>query len=372
MSEAIRLDLGVPGYAPPERALRAAAEASLASNTGYAPASGWPDLREALAEYVHQRHGIRCAADEIVVTVGASAGLFAALAAMTRPGDRVLIPDPGYPAYRRLAAILNLVPIPYRLTSANGYRPDFAHLARSLGRRTPIIIWNSPANPTGVVAAPDVVLDLLAFAGRHDLRIISDEVFNELVFEGKHSSPLAHGPRDLVVGVFSFSKTYALPGWRVGWVVASPATCTAIQQIHWATNMSPCTAGQIAARECLREPDAYHARVLAELRAQRDLAVAALAAAGVHCPLPTGGIFLWADVVHLTDDVDSWARMLWSHQRVAVMSGRPFGNEGSGRVRILFSAQPEVLSEGLNRIVTFCRVNPNAEVRGAQSWTGGS
>jgi aspartate/methionine/tyrosine aminotransferase len=358
VNDAIYLNLGEPGYPPPQRAVRAAAEASRAGRGGYAPPGGWGDLPEALADHVRRRHGIAARADEVTVTAGGSGGLFAALAALTRPGDQVLVPDPGYPGYRRLTETLHVEASPYRLDGAAGYTPDFTRLGRAAGRRTRVILWNAPANPTGVVARAGVVGELLALAERHGLWVLSDEVYDELVFEGEHTSPAAVGDRARVVSVFSFSKTYALTGWRVGWVLGPAALVGAVRQIHWAAVMSPCTVGQIAARECLREPAPYRARLLAWLRENRDRALAALGELGVPCVTPAAGLFVWADLSGLTADVEAWAEELWRRQRVALMPGTPFGAEGKGHARILFAVEPELLAEGLRRIRTFCRGRP--------------
>lgn len=349
----IYLDLGEPGYAPPEDVPIATAEAALTMPMAYAPPWGLPELREAIAAQARQRHHLPVSLDGVVVTVGASMGIFAALAATAHAGESVLIPNPGYPAYRTICGTLNLLPCYYHLPASAGFIPNFAAMQQQVTERTRALIWNFPANPTGRLATATLEAHLADFIERNNLILIRDEAYESLVYADANLPPHPARNKQRTISVFSFSKTYALSGWRVGFAIAPTHIATDIAQTQWAIAMSPPTIGQIAALACLQSPAQYRANLLDFLRANRDRAIDVLAANGVPHYRPDGGLFIWADISHLTDDDHAFTEALWRETRVAVTPGQIFGTEGRGHIRILFGTGTEQVVEGLSRLGHF-------------------
>ena len=229
----VRLEIGDPDFPTPAHVVEAAAEAARAGFTHYSPGVGLASLRESIAEKVRARNGIPCTAANVVVTSGACGGLFSTLLAVLDPGDEVLVPDPGWTTFVPMALAAGVTPVPYPLPHGTAFEFDPGAVAGRIGPQTRAIVVNSPSNPTGAVASRRALEDLVDLAGRHDLWLISDECYEELVFEGEHVSPASLGDPDRVVSVFSFSKTYAMTGWRIGYVVARPEVARGIVKGLW-------------------------------------------------------------------------------------------------------------------------------------------
>lgn len=353
MTEPIHLDLGEPGYSPPERAVSLAVEAALNGEVGYTAPGGLPELRAAAAAYVRAEHDVVAEADDIVVTTGASTGLLAAMASILSSGDQVLVPDPGYPAYRQIARTLGLEVATYALRAERGFAPDLDDVARRVGPRTRALIVNSPANPTGTIVDEDLMAALVELAHRRGIYVISDEAYASIVFEGRHVSPARRDGHEHTLAVYSFSKSFALSGWRIGFVVAPRALASAVERAQWASAMSAPTLGQVAALACLAEPHEYRQSVVETLRSNRALAVDILAAAGIPVPAPRGGFFLWIHLPEGEHDARQVAERLWQEERVAVVPGSVFGDNGADRIRVQFAARRELVEEGFSRLARF-------------------
>jgi len=354
---AVDLSLGDPGYGPPEQAVAAGARAILRGVGGYAPPGGLRKLRAAAAAKLRERNGIRAEADEVVVTTGASLGLFASLATLCRPGDRVLLPDPCFPLYRRMVATLRLEAVPYPLVAAE-YAPDWDAL-QALARGARVLLWNYPSNPLGAVARRAWLERLFAvMAGAPDLTLVSDEVYEALVFDGAHVSPAAWAGelRDRVLSVFSFSKSHGMTGWRVGYVHAPGALARAVAMSHWGVSMSTPTTAQIAALAALGAPATYLEERRALLLANRDQAVARLRGAGVACEVPAAGFFLWGDISRFGLDAEAFAERCAAEAGTLVSPGTDFSPVARDRVRLSFALDRQRLLEGLARL---------------HAWTGG-
>jgi aspartate/methionine/tyrosine aminotransferase len=218
--DAIHLEVGEPGFPTPVHIVEAAHLAAQAGFTKYTASAGMLSLRKLLVGKLKDLNGLEVAPESIVVTPGAVTAIATAIMAVVEPGDEVLLPDPGWPNYQMMVPAAGAVAVLYPLSAENGFTPDLAALDRLVTPRTKAMVINSPGNPTGAVFSRDVVLQLLAFARRHDLYLISDEVYEQMLFEGEHVSPARFDSDGRVVTVSGFSKTYAMTGWRLGYAVA--------------------------------------------------------------------------------------------------------------------------------------------------------
>ena len=351
----VDLSLGDPGYEPPEQAKAAAVSALGGGIGGYAPQGGFPWLRLALAAKLRESNNIAGDPDNIVVTSGASHGLFAALSAVCRPGDRVLVPDPGFPLYRLAASILGLNAVGYPLAEASGYEPDWEALDELLpGAR--VLIWNFPSNPLGVVAPRAWHARILDMLGRHaEVVMLSDEVYESLCFSGAHFSPAAceSGPADRIISIFSFSKSHAMTGWRVGYLHASRELAATIARHHWGVSMSTPTVAQVAALAALRAPCAYLEGLRAFLLRNRDEAVRRLTAAGYACQPPNAGFFLWVDIERSGLDASTFTKRCAHEAGTLVSPGTDFSPAARHRIRLSYALSRHRLSEGLDRLIAW-------------------
>src|SRR5919107_168120 len=221
--EAIHLEVGEPDFPTPQHVVEAAHEAALVGRTRYAPNAVLPVLREALAEKVTRRNGYEAWPEQVVVTQGGIQALYLALRALLEPGDEVLLPDPAWPNYRMIAHLLDTRVLSYPLVAEAGFLPSPKDLERLVTPRTRVILVNSPSNPLGTVVPRGLMEGLLAFARRRGLWFISDEVYDEVVFDDAFVSAGSVAERgDRLVSIYSFSKVYAMTGWRVGYLVAPP------------------------------------------------------------------------------------------------------------------------------------------------------
>jgi aspartate aminotransferase len=344
----VRLEIGDPDFATPGHIVEAALRAARDGDTHYTSSAGIPELRGLLVEKLAARNGIQCSAEDVVVTTGACGAIAFTFLALLAPGDEVLVPDPAWPNYRPLALAAGGVPVPYRLDPGRGFEPDLDALEAAISPRARILVANSPGNPTGSVFAPNVVEELVEFAARHDLWLLSDECYDELVFDGRHTSPAALAP-DRVIGVFSFSKTYAMTGWRVGYAVCPPGVARLLAQAQETLVSCVSTVSQRAAVAALTGAQEPVATMREAYRARRDVALDALEAAGGGYVRPSGAFYVMVEIGG-DEPSEPFARRLLEERRVAVTPGSAFGANGEGLVRISLAASEEAIVIGLERL----------------------
>lgn len=349
----IDLSIGDPGYEPPDEARAVAVRAIGRGLGGYAPVGGLTRLRRALAGKLVDRNGIMASPEEVVITSGASLGIFATLATLCRPGDRILVPDPCFPLYRLAAATLNLRAVSYPLAGrADGHQPDWAALAELIpGAR--MLLWNYPSNPLGAPPRTEWsprLFDLLATAP--ELMVLSDEVYEDLCLDGEHVS-LAAGAGELadrIVSLFSFSKGYGMAAWRVGYLHAPAELAARVARAQWAATMSTSTVGQHAALAALSAPPTYLAQRRAFLRDNRDLAVCRLRAVGLGCDSPAGGFFAWVDIAESGLSAPEFTQRCAEDTGVLLSPGDDFGAAGRGHIRLNYAVSRERLDAGLTAL----------------------
>jgi aspartate/methionine/tyrosine aminotransferase len=350
LPDVVRLEIGDPDFPTPAHIVEAAAEAARAGFTHYSPGVGLASLRESIAEKVRARNGLACTPAEVVVTTGACGGLFSIFLALLDPGDEVLVPDPGWTTLAPMALAAGVTPVPYALDRANAFALDPAAVEERIGPRTRALVVNSPGNPTGAVAAREALADVLELAARRGLWLISDECYEDIVFDGEHLSPAALGDRARVVSVFSFSKSYAMTGWRVGYVVAPADVVPAIVKAQEPVVSSASTISQKAAEAALLGPrDAVDAMRDA-YRRRRDLALTLLDGVGVPYARPGGAFYLMVDVSAAGQPSEPFALGLLRERQVAVVPGSAFGEGGEGMVRVSLAAADDAIAVGLERL----------------------
>ncbi len=351
--DCIHLEVGEPDFPTPAHIVEAAYRAGREGFTKYTPNAGLPSLREAIAAKVRRENGFPCLPDQVVVTPGAIAAL--ALATLTVAGrdDEVLIPDPGWPNYQSIVALAGARPVYFPLRADRGLQPDPGEVEALVTPRTKAILVNTPGNPTGAVFTRETAEALVRLAARHDLYVISDEIYEALVFEGEHV-PLARFDADgRVLSIFGFSKTYAMTGWRLGYLVTSrdlaPRAASLLEPIASCASSISQKAGEAALagpQDCVRQfRDSY--------RVRRNLVRDILDGTGLLATVPRGAFYALLDARRTGKTGMQFAQALLERERVAVTPCESFGPSGAQAVRISFATAEHLLKEGLGRLVAF-------------------
>ena len=355
--EAVHLEVGEPDFPTPEHVIEAAHQAARTGLTRYAPNAGLPVLREALSEKVARRNGYGARPEQVVVTQGGIQALYLALRALLEPGDDVLLPDPAWPNYRMIAHLLGARVLPYPLVAEGGFLPRLEDLERLVTPRTRAILVNSPSNPLGTVVPGELTEGLLAFARRRGLWLVSDEVYDEVVFDGDFVSAgsLAE-PGDRLVSVYSFSKVYAMTGWRVGYLVAPPDLARLLSGMQEPIVSCVNTPAQMAALAAVTGPQGLVREMNEAYRARRDEVLGVLERGGLPSSRPSGAFYVWTDVSGAGVPSMDLARSLIEREHVAVAPGSAFGELGEGYVRLSLASAREDLLEGTSRLVRFVRL----------------
>src|SRR5919107_2592412 len=352
--EAIHLEVGEPDFATPEHVVEAAHEAARMGLTRYAPNAGLPELREALAEKVARRNGYRARPEQVVVTQGGIQALYLTLRALLEPGDEVLLPDPAWPNYRMIAHLLGARVLSYPLVAGGGFLPRLGDLERLVTSRTRAILINSPSNPLGTVVPRELMEGLLDFARQQGLWYISDEVYDEVTFDDVFvSAGSVADPSDRLVSVYSFSKVYAMTGWRVGYLVAPPDTARLLTGMQEPIVSCVNTPAQLAALAALNGPQQVVGEMRDAYKERRDELLEVLDRGNLPSSQPSGAFYVWTDVSAAGMPSMDLARSLIETEHVAVAPGSAFGGLGEGYVRLSLASSKEDLFEGAPRLVRF-------------------
>jgi aspartate aminotransferase len=342
----INLGLGEPDFEPPREVVEAMCRSVQNGGNHYGPTAGILPLREHVAAR-YRRWERTTASANVIVTASGSEALMSAALALYDPGDEVLIPNPGFVLYGPHAKLAGATPVPYSLTAAHKYQPDFDELERLVTPKTRAIVVNSPSNPTGGMFSPRSVDRLVAFADDHDLVIVSDEVYDEIVYEGEFVS--FWGKSDRVVVVNSFSKTFAVTGWRLGFLVASPALAVELNKIHYHIMACPPTPAQVAIVAGYDAGRAATEKMVREFRARRDL-VSRLLSGIPHLSVvrPVGAFYAFPEL-----DLGVPARQVATDllaRGVITTPGDAFGSLGENHLRLSFATSRDRIRSGLERL----------------------
>jgi len=347
----IGMHVGEPSFVPPAHVLEAAERAYEEGDTHYVANAGVPALREAIATKVREKNGIDAGPDQIIVTAGGAQALHVAFTLTISEGDEVLIPDPGWPNFAMAVQLLQATPVPYRLSPENGFLPDLEEIERLVTPRTRMILVNTPSNPLGTVMPGELVESLVRFAEKHDLWLLSDECYDALTYGVEHVSPARFDTKGVVLSAFSFSKSYAMTGVRVGYLVCPPGiaeNAAKLQEAMISCVNAPAQAAAIAAltgsQDKLDEMREAYAR-------RRVLAMRLLTEHGIPFLEPHGAFYIWVDVRGIADrPVDDWALHLLEEKAVAIAPGTAFGPGGEGWIRLSLAADDDAIATGITRI----------------------
>ena len=347
----IRLEVGEPNFPTPAHIVAAAIEFARTGQAKYTATAGLLSLRERLVAKLERVNGIKSGVNNINCSVGGVGGIAAAVAALLEPGDEVLLPDPAWPNYRLMLAWAHGVLVPYPCSPANHFLPDPADIECRITPRTKLMIINSPSNPTGAVFPRELLETLLDIAVRHNLYVLSDECYDEVILDGEHISPASFCTDGRVISAFTFSKTYAMTGWRVGYVVASDDISDSITKVLESNSSCLPTISQKAAEAALDGPREPLLEMVKAYRDRRDLCVGLLEEAGMLISRPQGAFYLMADVSRSGKDSREFAFDLVKTTKVAVAPGTAFGESARGAVRISLASSPEDLSQGIAMMI---------------------
>jgi aspartate aminotransferase len=347
----ISLGVGEPDRPVAPHILAAGAKAWNDDSTRYTPNGGILPLREALVEKLARENDIVVDTEQVWVTVGATQALHQAMRILLAAGDEILIPDPGYTTFTMSARMLEVEPVPYSLRFDKGFAPDIEELDRLVTDRTRVIIVNSPSNPLGTVLDETQLRSLLEFAKRHDLWVLSDEVYEYFTYGERHVSIGSLDDDDRVFSVFSLSKTYAMTGARVGYLVTPPGMASVMRNVQEASISCVAQPDQLAAVAAITGDHQHVSDSREHYRENLEAACALLEERGIRYLTPNGAFYLWVDVSHASGgDVAGWAERFLLHERVAVAPGSAFGRSGEGWIRVCVAATEEDLLEGLGRL----------------------
>jgi len=346
-AEIIHLEVGQPGTSAPEPVLAAARKALADEPIGYTDALGIAPLRQAIAALYQAQYGLSVDPEEVVVTTGSSAAFLLSFLAAFEPGDRVGLAIPGYPAYRNILSALEIEPVLIAVGENAHYQPT-PELLAGMGRLDGLILA-SPANPTGTMISIDDLARLTGYCCKQGIRLVSDEIYHGITYEGAAATARTYG-REVVV-VNSFSKYYSMTGWRLGWMLVPPDLTRSVECLAQNFYISPPALSQVAAIPvfgCRAELDGHVGRY----RANRDLLIGALGAAGLTRFAPAEGAFyLYVDVSSLTRDSEEFCRRLLAETGVAVTPGLDFDPvDGGGWVRLSFAGTTESVAEAARRL----------------------
>ena len=353
--EVISLARGEPDLPTPRHIVDAAVAAVRAGRTGYPQNQGEPGLRAAVAAKLRRQGLDYSPTDEILITTGATLGIYAALAAVLDPGDEVLVPDPIYDAYQSPIALVGGVSVAVPAEIREGrFVLSAAKAARDCSARTRALLINTPWNPTGTVLRRNELEELAALAEERNIVLISDEIYENIVYDDNHHvSPAAssRAARERTVIVNSFSKTYAMTGWRLGYCAGPASLIAAMYLILQQSSRGPATFVQDAGVAALDKPQDCVAAMQIEYAKRRQQVSAALAGLpGVNVLLPEGGFFAMLDVRALGLASDEIRRRLLHEQGVVVVHGSAYGPAGEGTLRVSFASGGKNLSEGLEHL----------------------
>jgi len=348
----IHLELGEPDFHPAAPASQALKRAIDEGKDRYCQVSGIPTLREAIAHYLRRTRDIEVNPDHVVIAPGCKLVLFMALMALVDAGDEVLYPDPGFPGYASITAGFGGVGVPFELAERNRLQPEPDEIASKISRRTKILITNSPGNPTGTVYTDEVQRRIVELAVKHDLIVLSDEIYARIIYGGKYLSMLSYpGMQERTVLIDGFSKSFAMTGWRLGYAVAPPRITSALQML--VVNSYTCVAefSQYGAIEALKDSTGATPRMVAEFAERREQFVRELSQVpGFRCQAPEGAFYAWVNISETGMSAEEICRIMLEEAGVAAIPGAAFGAAGSDFVRFSFASSRETLREAVARI----------------------
>lgn len=357
MDDVISLGIGEPDFVTPEPILRAGIQSLQAGETHYTSNHGTLELRQAVAMHLLNLHGVSYDPQtEVLITVGVSEALYLALTSILNPGDEVLVPSPCFVAYPAEVILAGGIPVEIATFAEDGFLPQPEKLECAITSRTKAILIGYPNNPTGAVATREAMMEIARIAEKHDLVVISDELYDQLVYDVAHVCfPTLPGMWERTILLGGFSKNYAMTGWRIGFACAPGNILQGLVRVHQYTIMSAPTTAQHAALVALQDGKPFVEQMHSEYNRRRKLIVEGLNYLGLTTFEPHGAFYAFPCIAASGMDEDSFAQKLLEEQRVAVVPGTAFGPGGEGHVRCSYATEYEKIEQALQRMERFMK-----------------
>jgi aminotransferase len=357
MKDVISLGIGEPDFDTPKPILDAGIQSLHAGETHYTSNAGRMDLRQTLAQHLSKMYGIDYdPATEVVITVGVSEALYLAATALLDEGDEVIIPTPCFVSYQAEVIMAGGVAVEVPCRMENDFQVDPDQIEAAITPRTRAILLGYPNNPTGAVASRETLLEVARIAEKHDLIVISDEIYDRLVYGVKHICfATLPGMKERTITLGGFSKDYAMTGWRIGYACGPVEIIKGLVRIHQYTVMSAPTTAQAAALEGLKSGESYVQDMLAEYDRRRKFIVSELNRLGLETFEPKGAFYAFPHITITGMDDEAFAQKLLNEEHVAMVPGSSFGAGGEGFVRCSYATSYEKIEEAMFRLERFMR-----------------
>ncbi len=364
MEQVISLGVGEPDFVTPWPISEAGIRAIEQGHTHYTSNLGLLELREAIAADLDRRYGIQWdPREELLITTGVSEGLDLAARAIINPGDEVIVADPSYAAHAPAVVLAGGTPVPVTTNAAQNFELDPSAVEAAITPKTKALLVAYPSNPTGAVLDRRTLEALADVVKRHDLLVISDEIYDRLVYGGATHTPIAAlpGMQERTITLGGFSKSHAMTGWRVAWAAAPSDLLGGMLKIHQYAMMSAPTVAQHAALEAVRAGEEYVISMREEYDRRRQLMWRGFNKLGLACAEPRGAFYAFPSVAQTGYDDETFAEQLLLQEQVAVVPGSAFGAAGAGHVRACYATSYDDIEEALNRIQRFLFQSPMAK-----------
>ena len=358
MEDVISLGVGEPDFVTPWSIRESCIYGLEQGYTSYTANRGLPELREEIVNSYKKSDNLTYDANtEVLVTVGCSEALDLALRAIISPGDEVLIPEPCYVSYQACTTLAGGVPVPVAAKLENEFRITPDELEEHVTPRTKVLLIGYPNNPTGAIMTRKDLKAIADFATRHDLIVISDEIYGALTYGGEKHIAFSSlpGMQERTLLLNGFSKAYAMTGWRIGYALGNKTIISAMTKIHQYTMLCAPITAQLAAVEALRHGEKYMKKMVAEYDRRRKLIYDGLTKMGLPCFEPKGAFYIFPDITSTGYDSNGFAEALLQAEHVALVPGSAFGASGEGHVRCSYATSIDKIAEALNRIENFLK-----------------
>jgi aminotransferase len=354
-SSIISLGVGEPDFVTPWRYRDAAVYSLEKGKTQYTSNAGLPELREAIARYLHDRFGLDYdPGSEMLVTVGGSEAIDLAIRALIEPGDEILIPEPTYLPYNPISTLSGGVPVGIETFAEDQFKLTAENLKSAITPRSKVLVLCYPSNPTGAIMTREDLLPIAKLVEEHDLIVVSDEIYSELTYGPRHVSFASlPGMRDRTIVVSGFSKAFAMTGWRMGYACGHPDLIAAMLKIHQYTVMCAPIMGQVAALEALTNGMEEMHRMIESYNQRRRLVVQGFREIGLDCHEPQGAFYAFPSIRSTGLSSEEFASRLLREAKVAAVPGYVFGKGGEGFIRCSYATSVAQLTEALERIDDF-------------------
>ncbi len=355
MKDVISLGVGEPDFVTPPQIIAAGVRSLQEGKTAYTSNSGLQELREALAAHLERLYGVRYDPEtELLITVGVSEALAISLLATVDPGDEIIVPEPCFVSYRPGVIFAGGSPVTVATRAEDGFQLMPDRVERAITPRTKGLLLGYPNNPTGAVMERAVLVEIARLAERYDLLVYSDEIYDRLVYGVEHTCFASlPGMRERTVLLGGFSKSYAMTGWRIGYVAAPASIAREIRKVHQYAIMCAPTPSQYAALEALRSGEEDVQRMRAAYDRRRQVIVKGLNAIGLSCVEPRGAFYAFPSIACTGMSSEEFSEKLLFEEKVAVVPGNAFGDCGMGFVRCCYAASMEDIEEALLRMGRF-------------------